>query len=574
MNGQALCAACNLQKGSRMTPLRPWQEKALNQALHWLLQERTDRHFLINAAPGSGKTRAACAIADAMIKRGEVERVIVIAPRKEVVGQWARDFQQATGRRMLKVTGIDGAVGELEHDLCATWSSVQGLSDALQAVCQNYRVLVICDEHHHAAVQAAWGSGADSAFHRATFVLVLTGTPIRSDGKKSVWLAYDDRGAIEHPEEGTFTLNYGKAVDLGYCRPVAFHRHEGLFSVDFGGGEAVKVSGKRSAELPADLKRIPALQRVLDFYRLARTCKCEEDGLTPLAQRYQGTMLTYASQKLDELRYRMPNAGGLIITPSIEIANYMVRLIELIEGETPTLVHSRVPHAANKIEAFRKTSKRWLVSVAMISEGVDIPRLRVLIYLPSALTELAFRQAVGRIVRTNGPADDTRACVVMPSFDILEAYARSVEEEMPPSLRKEEQKPHSKRCSICNAESPIGATKCATCGFEFPAGAPKFKKCHACEALNPLTAVACQSCDAAFATEFNLTLDEALRVGAIVRGMDVDEEEVLEAEKIAPAIRDALLKSGEEKFVKFVRTFPEELYARFRSILNSPSTPQ
>jgi superfamily II DNA or RNA helicase len=86
-NGQALCRACNLKKGSRQmqTRLRPWQVEALNKALHWLLVERQDRHFLINAAPGAGKTIAACAIAQALIDRGEIDRVIVIAPRAEVV---------------------------------------------------------------------------------------------------------------------------------------------------------------------------------------------------------------------------------------------------------------------------------------------------------------------------------------------------------------------------------------------------------------------------------------------------------------------------------------------------------
>ncbi|MDH7504293.1 MAG: hypothetical protein QHJ82_16470 [Verrucomicrobiota bacterium] len=87
-----------------------------------------------------------------------------------------------------------------------------------------------------------------------------------------------------------------------------------------------------------------------------------------------------------------------------------------------------------KIKTFKNTAKRWLVSVAMISEGVDIPRLRVLVYLPNALTELAFRQAIGRVVRTCGPDDDTRAYVVMPSFATFERYARRVEEEMPASV--------------------------------------------------------------------------------------------------------------------------------------------
>ena len=95
----------------------------------------------------------------------------------------------------------------------------------------------------------------------------------------------------------------------------------------------------------------------------------------------------------------MPNAGGLVIAPSIQMAEYMAKLIELIEGERPILVHSQMTNAESKIKAFRNISKRWIVSVAMISEGVDIKRLRI-IYLHSATTELAFRQAIGRVVRS------------------------------------------------------------------------------------------------------------------------------------------------------------------------------
>ena len=69
------------------------------------------------------------------------------------------------------------------------------------------------DWHHHAAVEAAWGAGTDSAFAEARFALILTGTPIRTDGAPSVWLAYDDAGAIDRPEAGTYTLTYGEAVE-------------------------------------------------------------------------------------------------------------------------------------------------------------------------------------------------------------------------------------------------------------------------------------------------------------------------------------------------------------------------
>jgi superfamily II DNA or RNA helicase len=176
-------------------------------------------------------------------------------------------------------------------------------------------------------------------------------------------------------------------------------------------------------------------------------------------------MLEWAGAKLTELRYRMPDAGGLVIAPTIQMAEYTATLIELVESERPMLVHSQMANADSKIKAFRNTNKRWIVSVAMISEGVDIKRLRVLVYLPNAMTELAFRQAIGRVVRTAGPSDDTRAYVVMPSFETFEEYARRVEDEMPVNDGKNDAKsPQQKRCPVCQTESELSAAECTSCG--------------------------------------------------------------------------------------------------------------
>jgi hypothetical protein len=88
------------------------------------------------------------------------------------------------------------------------------------------------------------------------------------------------------------------------------------------------------------------------------------------------------------------------------------------------LVHSQMPNAESKIKAFRNTDKRW-----NRVRCDDFGRYRYQApsrpHLPTnALTELAFRQAIGRVVRSAGPTDDTRACVVMPSFETFEEYAR------------------------------------------------------------------------------------------------------------------------------------------------------
>ena len=50
-----------------------------------LVLKEKDKHFLTNAAPACGKTIYASYTAAKLIESGEIDRVIVIAPTKEVV---------------------------------------------------------------------------------------------------------------------------------------------------------------------------------------------------------------------------------------------------------------------------------------------------------------------------------------------------------------------------------------------------------------------------------------------------------------------------------------------------------
>ena len=549
--------------------LRPWQAQAVKKALNWLIEARADRHFLINAAPGAGKTICASVIAAKLLEKKEIDRVIVIAPRSEVVRQWAEEYKVVTGRPMTKVTGAHAEIEDYGTDLCATWSAIQGLQDGFQQVCRTSKALVICDEHHHAAVEAAWGSKADSAFVNAKYVLVLTGTPIRSDGQETIWFAYDSEGQLNHPEAGTYTLSYGDAVDLGYCRPITFHRHEGRFSVSLPDGESIGVSGTANTEFSQGLQRIRGLQQALDFYKLACTPRYLADGVSPDLKSYQASMLEYGIAKLNDIRDLIPNAGGLVIAPNIEVAQYMTDLLEELENEKPMLVHSQMANAEARIASFKNTNKRWLVSVAMISEGVDIKRLRILVYLPYAQTELAFRQAMGRVVRSLGEEDYSRAYVVMPTHRVLEEFARRVEREMSPQARKEAPLPATKICPTCAAKNPKDAKVCRECSTEFPPRPQAFKKCEKCGALNLIGSEECQECGHSFRLEFEITLNEALRVGAIVRGMDLDEDEVRDGEENKAEILSNVLASGDDALIKVIKQLPEESWGRLKENFES-----
>ena len=69
--------------------------------------------------------------------------------------------------------------------------------------------------------------------------------------------------------------------------------------------------------------------------------------------------------------------------------------------------------------------------------------------------------------------------------------------------------------------------------------------------------------------DFSITLDEALRTGAIVRGTDLDEDEVIDAEVMAKLVRGRVLRSGDEKLIKLIQSLPEESWSRLKSVLGA-----
>jgi ribosomal protein L40E len=161
----------------------------------------------------------------------------------------------------------------------------------------------------------------------------------------------------------------------------------------------------------------------------------------------------------------------------------------------------------------------------------------------------------------------------MPCFETLEAYARRVEAEMPLTAKSldTENSPRKKICPVCHAESDLALMKCDDCGSQFRNSRQnQVKTCAECASLNPTPAASCLSCGAAFRTSFVLKLEEALRTGAIVRGMDLREDEVQLGEEMAAPVRERILVSGDVQLVRLLKILPEESFARLKAILGRP----
>jgi superfamily II DNA or RNA helicase len=150
------------------------------------------------------------------------------------------------------------------------------------------------------------------------------------------------------------------------------------------------------------------------------------------------TVLRTANARLTEVRREQPNAGGLVIATDQEHARGIAALLRIRFGATARVVTSDDPQASAGIAAFAASSDPWLVAVRMVSEGVDIPRLRVGVYATTTSTELFFRQAVGRLVRWTRGVPRQRAWLFIPNDPRLRMHAARVAEQRRHSLRRDE----------------------------------------------------------------------------------------------------------------------------------------
>ena len=135
-------------------------------------------------------------------------------------------------------------------------------------------------------------------------------------------------------------------------------------------------------------------------------------------------MLRDADEELRGLRAgEHPEAGGLVVAIDKEHAEKLADRLARITGERPDIVHSDAADASARIARFAAGSAPWLVSVLMVSEGVDVPRLRVGVYATTARTELFFRQVIGRFIRRTPVPKDQMSHVFLPSDPRLKQLA-------------------------------------------------------------------------------------------------------------------------------------------------------
>lgn len=429
-NGQALCASCNIKKGdNENVVLRTWQKEFIKHINS--IKSKGDKTYLLHAGVGSGKTLAATYFASQLVRDGW--SVIICSPSVNIKNAWAKEFQKF---------GIDSInnryafINNFRHD------GYKGISITYQSLGENNidlltnqgtkivneKTLLILDEVHHIGKKQSWGNSIEAIGDKCGFILMLTGTPTRSDDNRIPFAEYDlnynpKSTKDKHKLKVNMSYSYGDSVRDGICCPISF----------------------RDVEIKAD-----GVNGCLDDS--PQSTKILNDALTVRANNYVMEMVEEAGSVLDDLRYIKEDAGGLIVCNSIKDAEDLSEKLD-----DCVLVTSKEEDGDVKINEFANSNKKWIVSVNKISEGVNIPRIRVIVYAKNYDTMLFFQQVAGRGVRNRNDdgMDSIDHCFFYyPKYQPFVNNAKEIEDEINHIVDLQKEKPRPPKPPIKPVPDP------------------------------------------------------------------------------------------------------------------------
>lgn len=381
--------------------LRFWQHKCIENALKHYVEG--NRHFLCLATPGAGKSMMAAELAKSLYEQQKIDFILCFSPSLTIAQGLKETFERQLNR------GFDGELGDVGTSL--TYQAMLNLSDRFWTLLRRFRVFVVFDEIHHCAGDEsgfnAWGQVILRRIQEhAQFTLALTGTPWRSDQLRIAMAKYSQ-------PDGRVLLDYAYSLRQAIQDRVCRIPHIVLIDnnkITVKNGSDSSQFGSFASALDSGAVRFQQMLFNLDTQRF---------------------VLKQAVQKLTKIQHEHRTAAGLIVAAHITHAHELAKLLRDDFSKTCVVVTYNDPEAQQKIEAFRTSSDCWIVSVGMIAEGTDIPRLRVCCLLSLARTELFFRQVLGRVLRLQPNILNDSGWLYCLAEPGLTMYAEQLEKEIP-----------------------------------------------------------------------------------------------------------------------------------------------
>ncbi|MDO6642158.1 MULTISPECIES: helicase-related protein [unclassified Shewanella] len=240
---------------------------------------------------------------------------------------------------------------------------------------------------------------------KSKYSIALTGTPWRSDAAPIVLAQY---GSVTNEIECDYIYGLENAITDNVCRVPQ------IIAID---------NDNITVEAGEDKKHFSSFFDLLSTSILPHSDIIENE-------RVIDHVLLSANTKLDELRAESPDAGGLIVASSVKHAKQIQQILADNLKQQAIVVTYREDEPMVLIKQYRNSNEKWIISVGMISEGTNIPRLQVCCHLTNIKTEMHYRQILGRVLRITDSINQ-EAVMYMPAEPKLVEFANRVGKDVP-----------------------------------------------------------------------------------------------------------------------------------------------
>jgi len=433
-------------------PLRQWQEYAKSECLKYFALGK--RVWVQEAVTGAGKTTFAVETSLDYYGSNEVDLIIVLTPSLATLNGWLDSFSK----------NLNATSGPNYPADTQVWvSTYAGYKSIIAELGEcNRRIngyLLIADEYHHAEREACWGQAVTKLGRAAKNVLMLSGTPWKTRG--TIALVDEEvniKGESYYSSEGIIvpdnSYKYSKDLSQG-------DKDRATVPVHF-----TFVPAKTTDEKTGRTYEL-ALDDPKDWSKYASK-DCEESlgkyvaidpndyklkdsdlGRTLIAEGF--TWLNYSRSQIKQATNVDDLSIMLIVCRTILEAKTISSYVQnKYKVETEVIV-SDEPKSASRLEEIKIACRQGsharpdvIVSVGMISEGVDIPAIKVVVYMSAIITMLYLTQLLGRAMRRifiNGKYADptpnrTLAYFVAPAHPYIMWFASEVENDIAEAWRE------------------------------------------------------------------------------------------------------------------------------------------
>ena len=376
--------------------------------------------------PGGGKSMLPI-IVGKLIKAGFADALCWVVPRQTLQNQGEHNFLDPVFRDMFQHNMIIRSSTNDENPcrglsgFITTYQAIGVCENCLDFIFKRNRMILILDEFHHVEHEGTWFKSLQSLVNNAAYLLLMTGTVERGNGKKIAFISYDEIGS-------GYKLNLQSDNKTAI---VEYSRHDALaeraiiplsFYLSDGHAKWIDMDG---FEKESDISRAPK-----DIASQAL--------FTALSTGFADELLQTALQHWQDIKKYNKRSKLLVVTANYKLAQKTAKKLSKMGFNSKIATSHKSKQAAQAIKDFKSDNIDILVTIAMAYEGLDVPDITHIACLTNIRSTPWIEQMIARAVRVQKdiPYEHQAGYIFAPDDVFFRKIVKQIKKEQLPFVPK------------------------------------------------------------------------------------------------------------------------------------------